>query len=188
MQLQCFIQNICSACSPLTLGLGWMKISHSFGPSQTHVISVKNTVSYWWLNARMLTRWRYCSLALSHRVGFWLHKIGNLWHYLPVSIIHYTCQVVRSGFRRSFSWLSIVLRMRRRNDVPPTWCSVIGKVKDTTQGVKVYLPLDFNPWLGLCLAGQVNVESGICDRNIPSRRRCNSSGDSKNLSCDCIHL
>ena len=33
---------------------------------------------------------------------------------------HYTCQAVRSGFRESFSWLSIVLRMRRKIEVPPT--------------------------------------------------------------------
>ena len=50
---------------------------------------------------------------------------------------HYTCQAVRSGFRESFSWLSIVLRMRRKIEVPPTWCSMLGGVKDTTQGVKV---------------------------------------------------
>ena len=33
---------------------------------------------------------------------------------------HYTCQAVRSGFRESFSWLSIVVRMRRKIEVPPT--------------------------------------------------------------------
>ena len=33
---------------------------------------------------------------------------------------HYTCQAVRSGFRESFSWLSIVGRMRRKIEVPPT--------------------------------------------------------------------
>ena len=33
---------------------------------------------------------------------------------------HYTCQAVRFGFRESFSWLSIVLRMRRKIKVPPT--------------------------------------------------------------------
>ena len=31
---------------------------------------------------------------------------------------HYTCQAVRSGFRESFSWLYIVLRMRRKIEVP----------------------------------------------------------------------
>ena len=33
---------------------------------------------------------------------------------------HYTCQAVRSGFRESFSWLSIVVPMRRKIEVPPT--------------------------------------------------------------------
>ena len=33
---------------------------------------------------------------------------------------HYTCQAVRSGFRESFSWLFIVVRMRRKIEVPPT--------------------------------------------------------------------
>ena len=33
---------------------------------------------------------------------------------------HYTCQAVRSGFQESFSWLSIVVRMRRKIQVPPT--------------------------------------------------------------------
>ena len=31
----------------------------------------------------------------------------------------YTCQAVRSGFRGSFSWLSIVVRMRRKIEVLP---------------------------------------------------------------------
>ena len=33
---------------------------------------------------------------------------------------HYTCQAVRSGFRESFSLLSIVVRMRRKIEVLPT--------------------------------------------------------------------
>ena len=33
---------------------------------------------------------------------------------------HYTYQAVRSGFRVSISWLSIVVRMRRKIEVPPT--------------------------------------------------------------------
>ena len=37
----------------------------------------------------------------------------------PVSK-HYTCQAVRFGFQESISWLSIVLWMRRRIEVPPT--------------------------------------------------------------------
>ena len=44
--------------------------------------------------------------------------------------------------------------------------------------------MDSHPWLGLYLAGQVNVKSGISDWNIPNRRGCNNSGDSTNLSCD----
>ena len=50
---------------------------------------------------------------------------------------HYTCQAVQSGYRESVSWLSTVLRKRRKIEVPPTWCSMPGVVKDTTQGVKV---------------------------------------------------
>ena len=50
------------------------------------------------------------------------------------------CQAVQSRFRESFSWLwlSNVLWKRRQIDVPPTWCSVIGGVKDIAQGVMVY--------------------------------------------------
>ena len=50
---------------------------------------------------------------------------------------HYTCQADQSGYRESVSWLSTVLRKRRKIKVPPTWCSMLGGVKDTTQGVKV---------------------------------------------------
>ena len=50
---------------------------------------------------------------------------------------HYTCQADQSGYRESVSWLSTVLRKRRKIEVPPTWCSMLGGVKDTTQGVKV---------------------------------------------------
>ena len=50
------------------------------------------------------------------------------------------CQAVQSRFRESFSWLwlSNVLWKRRQIDVPPTWCSVIGGVKDIAQGIMVY--------------------------------------------------
>ena len=44
------------------------------------------------------------------------------------------------------------------------------------------LCVDCHPWLGLCVAGQSNVKSGICDGNIPNKHRCNGSGDSTNLS------
>ena len=50
---------------------------------------------------------------------------------------HYTCQADQSGYRVSVSWLFTVLRKRRKIEVPPTWCSMLGGVKDTTQGVKV---------------------------------------------------
>ena len=50
---------------------------------------------------------------------------------------HYTCQAVQSGNQESISWLSTVLRKRSKIEVPPTWCSMPGGVKDTTQGVKV---------------------------------------------------
>ena len=50
---------------------------------------------------------------------------------------HYTCQAVQSGYRESISWLSTVLPKRRKIEVPPTWCSMLGGVKDTTQGLKV---------------------------------------------------
>ena len=44
---------------------------------------------------------------------------------------HYTCQAAKSG------WLSAVLRKGRKIEVPRTWCSMLGGVKDTTQRVKV---------------------------------------------------
>ena len=50
------------------------------------------------------------------------------------------------------------------------------------------LCMDSHPWLGLCLAGQVNVKSGISDWSVPNRLGCNSSGDSTNLRCDCLPL
>ena len=50
---------------------------------------------------------------------------------------HYYCQADHSGYRESVSWLSTVLRKKRKIEVPPTWCSMLGGVKDTTQGVKV---------------------------------------------------
>ena len=50
---------------------------------------------------------------------------------------HYTCQVVQSGFRKSFSWHSIVLQNRHKIDISSTWCSMLMGVKDTTQGLKV---------------------------------------------------
>ena len=34
----------------------------------------------------------------------------------------------------------------------------------------------------------LSVKSGISDWNVPNRRGCNSSSDSANLRCDCLHL
>ena len=48
---------------------------------------------------------------------------------------HYTCEAVRPGFRKLLSWLSIVLRMRRKTEDPPYLVLYARGVKDTTQGV-----------------------------------------------------
>ena len=45
-----------------------------------------------------------------HRAGPVLGWVARVEYPVPK---HYTCQAVRFGFRESFSWLSIVLRMRR---------------------------------------------------------------------------
>ena len=49
----------------------------------------------------------------------------------------YTYQAIQSGFRESFSCLSIVLQKRGKFEVSPTLCSMLRVVKDTTLGVKV---------------------------------------------------
>ena len=62
----------------------------------------------WWLGARALTKgWAVTQQGWVARVEYPVPK-------------HYTCQAVRSGFRESFSWLSIVVRMRRKIEAPPT--------------------------------------------------------------------
>ena len=55
-------------------------------------------------------------------------------------------------------------------------------------GGRCYLCVDSNPWLGLCLAGHVNVKRGIYDWNVANRHKDKSRGDSTNFSCDCLHL
>ena len=50
---------------------------------------------------------------------------------------HCTCQAVQFGYRESISWLSTVLRKRHKIEVPPTWCSMLGGVKDAIQGLKM---------------------------------------------------
>ena len=51
---------------------------------------------------------------------------------------HYTCQAVQSGFRESFSWLSIILQKRRKIEVPPTFLSD-RKMRVAVDGV-------YSPW------------------------------------------
>ena len=50
---------------------------------------------------------------------------------------YFTYQAVESRFWESFSWLSIILHKRRKIEVPRARCSMLGGVKNTTQGVKV---------------------------------------------------
>ena len=52
-----------------------------------------------------------------HPAGLVLGMVVRVEYTVPK---HYTCQAVRSGFRESFSWLSIVVRMKRKIEVPPT--------------------------------------------------------------------
>ena len=52
-----------------------------------------------------------------HPTGLILGWVAPVEYPVPK---HYTCQAVRPGFRESFSWLSIVLRMRRKIEFPPT--------------------------------------------------------------------
>ena len=83
-----------------------------------------------WLGARALTRSK--SGHPARPVLGWVARVEY-----PVPS-HYTCQAVQSGYGESISWLSTVLRKRRKIEVPPTWWSMLGGVKDTTQGVKVW--------------------------------------------------
>ena len=83
-----------------------------------------------WLGARALTRSK--SGHPARPVLGWVARVEY-----PVPS-HYTCQAVQSGYGESISWLSTVLRERRKIEVPPTWWSMLGGVKDTTQGVKVW--------------------------------------------------
>ena len=48
------------------------------------------------------------------------HPAGPVLGWVARDPKHYTCQAVPSGFRKSFSWLSSVFRMRRKIEVPPT--------------------------------------------------------------------
>ena len=98
--------------------------------TQTNCLSTDNVFSLCHINIHSL-RVNLSALELTLdnlRIHFtaigvsetWLNDhICDLYHEYPVPK-HYTCQAVRSGFRESFSWLSIVLRMRRKIEVPPT--------------------------------------------------------------------
>ena len=66
-------------------------------------VVVRSTGAYKWLSG--------------HPAGPVLGRVARAEYPVPK---HYTCQAVRSGFRESFSWLSIVVRMRHKIEVPPT--------------------------------------------------------------------
>ena len=68
---------------------------------------------------------------LSHQPGPVLGWVARVECPVPK---HYTCQAVQSGFWESFSWPSIVLRMTRKIEVLPTWCAMLGGVKDPPSG------------------------------------------------------